>query len=125
MKRSLLILIFSVFFSMWGYSQSNELIAYADGIEYSNPWDGGIPGQDEGSVIFYPNPVKTTLSVRFPEKGTHVVRVYNIVGEKIAEKSVLDDDVVKLNLSDINNGVYFLSYEFKGKVVTKTFSKTQ
>lgn len=81
-------------------------------------------GQDESAkVIFYPNPVKRVLNVRFPHRGTYTVTIYNIVGEKIMDKTVLDDFIVELDLVDLPKGMFFLNYEYGGRVVTKTFSK--
>jgi hypothetical protein len=79
------------------------------------------------TLTFYPNPVKDVLNVRFKEKGNYTIRIYNIVGEKIREKSVLENDIVRFDdLSSLPNGMYFLSYEPEyGRVVTKTFSKGQ
>jgi hypothetical protein len=83
-------------------------------------------GNDDAlnSVIFYPNPVKDNLTVRFPKRGTYTVTIFNILGDKVVDKSVVDETEVKFNLSELQNGVFFLSYEFNGKVVTKRFSKT-
>ena len=79
--------------------------------------------QEEVGVIFYPNPVRDNLTVQFPQRGTHTVKVFNIIGEKVAEKTVVDEDIVSMNLSNIQPGVLFLSYEYAGKVYTKKFSK--
>ncbi|MDQ3072511.1 MAG: T9SS type A sorting domain-containing protein [Bacteroidota bacterium] len=82
-------------------------------------------GQDD-QVVFYPNPVKDILNVKFPVKGTHTVYIYNILGEKITDKTVYDADIVRIDLSGLPKGMYFLSYEASpGNVVTKTFSKSQ
>ena len=136
MKKTLLTLTLSFAFGVMGFSQDGqysqkEVLAYnvlGSTINHvpSGPSDNFFnDGQDDPTVIFYPNPVKSYLNVKFPDKGNYTVRIYNIVGEKITEKSVYEDDIVKLNLSELQNGMYFLSYELKGKVYTKTFSKTQ
>jgi hypothetical protein len=117
MKKHLLILFFCLTFTGGVFAQSGEskLMALAG---------SSIDGQPDGAtVVFYPNPVKRMLNVRFPDKGTHTVSIYNIVGDKIAEKTVLDDYLVELDLGDLTRGMFFLSYEQGGKVVTKTFSK--
>jgi hypothetical protein len=83
-------------------------------------------GNDEAlnSVIFFPNPVKDVLTVRFPRKGNYTVTIFNILGDRVTDKTVLDESDVKLDLSELQNGMFFLSYEFDGKVVSKRFSKT-
>jgi hypothetical protein len=90
-------------------------------IEY-NSLLGNNP--DEPNVIFYPNPVKTVLNVKFPQKGTYTVKIFNIVGEKISERTIVEDDLIRFNMSDFNNGMYFITYELNGHIYTKTFSKS-
>jgi hypothetical protein len=117
MKKHLLTLSFCLLLTAGVFAQSNDsrLLAFAGPT---------IDGQGDGTtVVFYPNPVKRMLNVRFPDKGIHTVSIYNIVGDKIAEKTVLDDYIVELDLGDLQRGMFFMSYEQSGKVVTKTFSK--
>ena len=124
MRNSLLVFAF-VGFLMCGNAAraQSELLAY-NTAAVSSAYT--FPGQDEGaSIVFYPNPVRDYLNVRFPQRGNYTVRVYNIVGEKIAEKSVMEDNIVRMNLSELTAGMYFVSYEYGGKVLTKTFSKAE
>ena len=86
-------------------------------------FNAGYQVQQDDNVVIYPNPVKTELNISFPLKGEHTVKIYNIIGEKITEQTVYDDDHIRFNLSDFQTGVYFISYEQHGKIVTKTFSK--
>lgn len=83
-----------------------------------------VGGQPENGVVFYPNPVKDFMSVRFPQRGNHTVRIYNIIGESITEKTALDVEIVEINLSELPKGMYFVSYMYGGKVITKRFSKS-
>jgi hypothetical protein len=117
MKKQLLILFFCLSLTAGVFAQSGDskLLALAG---------TSIDGQPDGAtVVFYPNPVKRMLNVRFPDRGTHTVSIYNIVGDKITEKTVIDDYLVELDLGDLPRGMFFMSYEQSGKIVTKTFSK--
>ena len=75
------------------------------------------------NVVFYPNPVKDFLTIKYPKKGNFTVTIYNIIGDKVMTKSVMDDNEIHLDVSDLQNGLYFISYEYAGKVLTKRFSK--
>ena len=75
------------------------------------------------NVVFYPNPVKDFMTIRFPKKGNFTITIYNIIGDKVMTKSVMDENEVHLDVSDLQNGLYFISYEYAGKVLTKRFSK--
>ena len=126
MKKYLLTLIFLTGLAGFSYSQTAEgLLAMASVTQQVTNASGFFSeiGQDDGAVVFYPNPVKDVLNVRFPQKGHHTVRVFNIIGEKISEKTVYDTEIVTLNLSEVQRGMYFVSFEMNGKIVTKTFSK--
>lgn len=117
MKKFVLTLIFCLTLSAGVFAHSGE----PDQLAFAG---SSIDGQDEGAtVVFYPNPVQRMLNVRFPQRGSHTVRIYNIVGDKITEKTVVDDYIVELDLVDLPRGMFFLSYEHGGKIVTKTFSK--
>ena len=50
--------------------------------------------------------------------------IYNIIGDKVMEKTVSEESDVRLDLSGMQNGMFFLSYEYDGKIVTKRFSKS-
>ena len=78
---------------------------------------------DINSVVFYPNPVRDFMTIRFPRKGNFTVIIYNIIGDKVMTKSVMEDNEIHLDVSDLQNGLYFISYEYAGKVLTKRFSK--
>jgi hypothetical protein len=134
MKKTLLTLSLITGISGLAYSQSMPQVS-PDGLLAINATNtvkgiaGDAPavisdyGQDDGAVVFYPNPVKDNLHVRFPQRGTYTVRIYNIVGEVVAEKTVIDDDLITFDVASFQNGMFFLSYEVGNKVVTKTFSK--
>jgi hypothetical protein len=134
MKRILLIIIVLTCFSGYLRSQGNDAFA-------SNSVQNGalalnaspalelspVGDQDESPLLtFYPNPVKDNLNIKFRERGNYVVRIYNVVGSKIKEKRVEDDNIIKIDLSELQKGMYFLSFEpGNGKVITKTFTKEE
>src|SRR5438309_637706 len=45
---------------------------------------------EEAKVIFYPNPTKDYLNVKFSERGDHLIHVYNMVGEEVMHKRTPD-----------------------------------
>ncbi len=128
MKKLLLTFILFTGLSALAFSQSNagELLAMNNSggrTEFTEETAFG-GGQPEVGVVFYPNPVKDFMTVRFPQRGNHSVRIYNIIGESITQKSAFDVDILEINLSDLPKGMYFVSYELGGKIITKRFSKT-
>ncbi len=121
-----LLLFFFLIINTLAYSRSlSPPGSGADGskFEFVSSSDFDLGAGDDVKVVFYPNPVKDNLSVKFGNKGDHTVTIYNIIGEKIVEKTGIDTDLIKIDLSDLQKGMYFISYEVSSKVVTKTFSK--
>jgi len=110
-------------------------VAKADGLEGNNVNNPAIIAEgsaidlqqgiddDINSVVFYPNPVKDFMTIRFPRKGNFTVTIYNIIGDKVMTKNTMDESEIHLDVSDLQNGLYFISYEYGGKVLTKRFSK--
>ena len=129
MKR--LLLTFSILFTLSTYGRSQSPGALAmnnlskasadEAMAFTSSQD-----QDDAPVMsFYPNPVKDFINIRFKDRGDYTVRIYNVVAAKIKEKVLSDDNSLKLDLSELPKGMYFLSYELPGtgKVYTKTFTK--
>jgi hypothetical protein len=129
MRKHLLTFILFTGLSCLAYSNSyaGQVLSAATGSENTALAELSLfdAGQPENGVVFYPNPVVDYMSVRFPQKGNHSVAIYNIIGEKIMEKTAYDVEIVELNLRELQKGMYFVSYETDGKVVTKRFSKAQ
>ena len=133
MKRILLIIISLAVFSSYSRSQTvfalgTSTVALTDETSsyYASPaMEIGDGDQDENPIItFYPNPVRDNLNIKFKERGTYVITIYNVVGTKVKYKRIEDDNFLKLDVSDLPKGMYFLSFEpGNGKVITKTFTK--
>ena len=132
MKKILLIITALAVFSSYSKGQTllaygSPTVAFSDENTYTtaSAIEVGDGDQDENPVItFYPNPVRDELNIKFRERGTYVVRIFNVVGSKVAEKRVEDDNFLKMDVSELHKGMYFLSFEpGNGKVITKTFTK--
>jgi len=133
MKRFLLIFSALAVFSTYSRAQtfvssttSPVSISNVDESTYAPAaMEIGDGDQDENPIMtFYPNPVRENLNIKFRERGNYVIRIYNVVGAKVKEKRVEDDNFLKLDVADLQKGMYFLSFEpGNGKVITKTFTK--
>jgi hypothetical protein len=88
-----------------------------------NAWMTGV--NEIGSskdISFYPNPVKDQLTVKYSTNSPVVVDIYNIIGVKV--KSFTHDGASStVNVSDLQNGVYFI--RIKGTSYSKSFTKSE
>jgi hypothetical protein len=76
----------------------------------------GVSSNESETVSVYPNPVRDRVSV----KGENIqsVEVFNLVGQKI-----LTTEETSIDLSDLNEGVYFLRVVSPSGTVTKRIVK--
>jgi len=76
----------------------------------------GVSSNESETVSVYPNPVRDRLSV----KGENIqsVEVFNLVGQKI-----MTTEETCIDLSDLNEGVYFLRVVSPSGIVTKRIVK--
>ncbi|HET8962419.1 MAG TPA: T9SS type A sorting domain-containing protein [Chitinophagales bacterium] len=79
---------------------------------------------DGTDVSIYPNPVKAFATVNFSKNIDRIV-ILNIVGKEIL--SIIPEQgkqVISVNLSDLQPGVYFIAGMSNGtKLITKRFMK--
>lgn len=75
-----------------------------------------VPENEMEVVALYPNPVKDQLTVK--AENLQSVEVYNLVGQQVmvATASVID-------MSGLNEGIYFVRVTAEGKTVTKRIVK--
>jgi hypothetical protein len=75
-----------------------------------------VPENEIEAVAVYPNPVKDQLTVN--AENLQSVEVYNLVGQLVmtSSSSVID-------MSDLNEGIYFVRVTAEGKTVTKRIVK--
>jgi len=93
-----------------------------------------VPGEsrasffsDEPTIYIYPNPVKSFATISFTYDRVDKVSILNIVGKEIRtitfEPGVKE---TKVNLVDLQPGVYFLAaYDQGHTLVTKKFLKEE
>jgi hypothetical protein len=108
-----------------GFADSGDgLLAYND--DNKSKTTASATSQEDKKVrfSFYPNPVKDQLTVEFSERGNHKVEIYNMLGNKIGDYVVQNNNHIEISLIDLPKGMYFLTYKPEnGRIVTKTFSK--
>jgi hypothetical protein len=87
----------------------------------------GFISTDDPTVNIYPNPVKSFATISYTFDRVDKVSILNIVGKEVRvitfEPGVKE---TKVNLYDLQPGVYFLTATFQGQtLVTKKFLKEE
>lgn len=60
------------------------------------------------NFTFYPNPVNTVLTIDFPYVNEALFTVFDVNGRKLKQSSVSKSSSHTMDLSDLQNGTYFL-----------------
>ena len=74
---------------------------------------------DENMMVYgiYPNPAKDEVFIQFEGKFANSVSIYDMLGKEIIEL-VPNSDVNRLDISNLQIGVYFVKVTFDGKEFT-------
>lgn len=78
-----------------------------------------VEAVSQESLKVYPNPANDYLIVEGEIMTS--VEVYNAIGQRLLTKAV-NGNSTRINLSEFNNGIYFLRVNNNGEVVTRKFS---
>ena len=66
--------------------------------------------------MIFPNPTRDFVNINITDASN--VRIYNVLGELILEKS-LDSKMSRIDLRQYESGVYVIQVTAKGKVITE------
>jgi hypothetical protein len=79
-----------------------------------------MPGVEESKTLdaslnrfeVYPNPAKSFFTVQLPQSANHSqIKIFDVMGKvikEIATPSARNDNIVRVSLEDIKDGVYFI-----------------
>lgn len=84
-----------------------------------------ITNNGDGNISFYPNPVRTSLTIdyEFSEKPkSNVVSVTDVTGKLVSVSSSFLDSKVTIDCSDLAEGIYFLKVLIGDKEVVNKFT---
>jgi hypothetical protein len=97
-----------------------------DTIAYTgNAWTTGLYESSKAQTFsFYPNPVKSQLTVKYATREPLNVEIYNVLGTKVRSFSYSGTSG-QVNIADLQNGVYFIRFTDNGKLFTKQFTKSE
>lgn len=69
----------------------------------------GVENTEEGTFQFFPNPANETVTFNLGTGNNYNnLQVYNVSGQLIFQNNVLGQNQFQLNVSEWNNGVYFI-----------------
>lgn len=77
----------------------------------------------EETLTLYPVPASDHIQLQFKEMNGAVVTVLNSIGEKLQCEQTISYNTVKIDLSEIPSGVYFIQTQNEGEPISRKFIK--
>ena len=83
----------------------------------------GVSGINEEAlqknIAIFPNPAKNLINIRWNNLSVDKIEIYNITGQKIIEKNILNDKNIQINLNHLNKGLYIVKFIAKKHILSK------
>lgn len=81
-----------------------------------------------GNSIFrvYPNPTSGILNIDMSASNPEtdfIIEVFNIIGEKIVSQSITGNGLYEINMTEYNNGLYFICVKSESAIKIEKFMK--
>ena len=101
-------------FKVWDLAFPDQVDTVSFLLSYTDP-AAGINDNDDLLVAVYPNPVSDVLNIKNSSNDVISYEIFNILGEVVYSSTVSVDNTAKVDVSDYETGVYFVSY-FSGDI---------
>ena len=63
---------------------------------------------EASTITVFPNPTTGTVKVSLPNTNNSTIEVFNALGQVVLQKTAQDQDVIELDLSNYNSGIYMI-----------------
>ncbi len=109
-----------VFFPDFPETRESGSVSYIDMISTSDPTVSVKEVEGEFFSV-YPNPAASFITVQYP--GMNYLAITNIAGQKVKEFTATDDYIQRVDVTDIQPGVYFVTINSPAGLITSKFIK--
>lgn len=92
----------------YNYQEEENRVIYSNGVTYSNgKLSSDVTIKENTLFTVYPNPTRGELTVTLPE-GTYNLQLTDVTGKLVADFGSNTQSTQTLNVSHLENGMYFL-----------------
>ena len=89
-----------------------------DDINVESTFVSGISEQEEVKVKIFPNPTADFVNISLSKSNNNYsYKLFSIDGQLIEENNLINENIIKLNLSNYNAGVYFVNLYSNGEMI--------
>lgn len=103
-----------------GITTSETLVPFNTPENYVEVSTGIIENKIGRNLSIFPNPANDLIFIKNENKAPiENIRLINILGQEVLEKSVNENGMIELNINQISEGIYFLEIKVDGFKVTR------
>jgi len=77
----------------------------------------------QNTLTVYPNPAKDIISISVPSKNAVTIEIFNVLGSKVKVYQHEGGETAKIDVSELQKGIYFIRINENNTVLTKQFQK--
>jgi hypothetical protein len=100
---------------------SNLGVVYVDNIYLYRAATASADTFNTSNVRLYPNPTSTSLTIEAKD-AIESIAIYNVLGQEVISKNPMSNTMT-LDVSNLQNGLYFVNTTIDGKTATTKFIK--
>jgi len=98
----------------------NDLNGQGFHLAWFTDYSYGIQDAQNADLVVYPNPTNALVNVKVGDQFTNpTIQIFDVTGRQVRMVSVVDDDVITLDVKDLTAGVYMLTCTENGKSIKK------
>ncbi len=113
------------FYTLSCFSDSLEMYSLP-GVDCENPYHVGINEltSNKDEIQSYPNPADDELYIRISREDNLEIKITDVLGNKIMEQSSGSKHLLRMDMANLQSGLYFISFENKqGEKTIQKFIK--
>ncbi len=80
-----------------------------------------IDSQEKNLIKIYPNPVNSILQIQLPKTNNYIVSILDFLGNKVFEKTILNQNLFSLDLSTLKKGLYLVIINNNQEIYSSKF----
>ncbi len=106
------------YYALTSYTSGNEVIAEVPGF-FVTTGATGLKETEKEKISVYPNPATDYIFVQGVQCKPNEVKLFDLTGQSVSVTVLEDNGGIKINISPLSNGIYFLSVSGKSEKILK------
>jgi hypothetical protein len=106
-----------VFFPDFPDTRESGSLCYIDNIGFVP--GVSVPTKSRQGITLYPNPAADRITLQYPDMES--VTISNVLGQSVRNVVFYHSDLEVIDVSDLDPGLYFVTLETAGSVVSTKF----